>query len=216
MTELLDFIFEHPRSVVVCGDINVDFLVETAQMLTVRQFFLSYGLDSRVTEITRPNPRGGSLLDNIFTNISEDISQATNIQCLKNKLTECGIYLKTSNELPKVVISIAGMKLKLCNLRNTCIFVNQKMHFTEIEDIKQLSVEEHIEVSAVVRTVMSKQKKINLENESDIAEIHKILFDEESVEEIEQFDELEEETRGKSSDIEQSNYESSVTNKGPH
>ncbi|KAG5900191.1 hypothetical protein JTB14_035335 [Gonioctena quinquepunctata] len=79
MTELLDFIFEHPRSVVVCGDINVDFLVETAQMLTVRQFFLSYGLDSRVTEITRPNPRGGSLLDNIFTNISEDISQATSL-----------------------------------------------------------------------------------------------------------------------------------------
>ncbi|KAG5885733.1 hypothetical protein JTB14_000655 [Gonioctena quinquepunctata] len=79
MTELLDFIFEHPRSVVVCGDINVNFLVETAQMLTVRQFFLSYGLDSRVTEITRPNPRGGSLLDNIFTNISEDILQATSL-----------------------------------------------------------------------------------------------------------------------------------------
>lgn len=42
----------------------------TIQIL--EQLLLSYHLHSRIKEITKPNP-GGSLIDNIFSNIPEDL-----------------------------------------------------------------------------------------------------------------------------------------------
>lgn len=56
--ELVDVIMTCKRYVDVCGDINIDLLVVSLEKLVMEQTLLSHDLHARLTEITRPNPRG--------------------------------------------------------------------------------------------------------------------------------------------------------------
>lgn len=62
MIELLDVIMTRLMYFVVCGDINIDFLVARPKNLIMEQILLSHSLHARYTEITKKNPRGGGSL----------------------------------------------------------------------------------------------------------------------------------------------------------
>ena len=67
--EILNKIYSSEKNIIVCGDFNLNFAHPNANVNSLLQLFLSYGLEPHINEITRHGPVSGSQIDNIFSNL---------------------------------------------------------------------------------------------------------------------------------------------------
>jgi hypothetical protein len=56
--------------IIICGDFNINLLKESKEKLSFLNTLESFGLKQKITSVTRESYRGGTLIDNVFTNIS--------------------------------------------------------------------------------------------------------------------------------------------------
>ena len=86
LIEILDQLCTSSKYIIVCGDFNINFSVNSNVSNNIKQLFSSYSLNSHVTGITRPNSQTfGTQIDNIFSNITENL---INCAILESKISE--------------------------------------------------------------------------------------------------------------------------------
>lgn len=71
---ILDQLCTSSKYIIVCGDFNINFSVNSNESNNIKQLLSSYSLTSHVTGITRPNFQTfGTQVDNIFSNITGNL-----------------------------------------------------------------------------------------------------------------------------------------------